>query len=75
MLILQGGQDYQVTERDFANWKSGLTGRKNITFKFYPELYHLFIKGEKAPSAYEKPGHVEKQVIDDIAEWVNANNK
>ncbi len=70
MLILQGGKDYQVTEVDFANWKSALSGRKDVTFKFYPNLFHLFMPGNKTPADYEKPAHVEKHVVDDIATWI-----
>lgn len=70
MLILQGGKDYQVTEKDFANWKAALSGRKETTFKFYPNLFHLFMRGDKTPADYEKPGHVEKVVVDDIASWI-----
>src|SRR5207249_1799383 len=72
LLILQGGKDYQVTEKDFANWKTALAGRKDVEFKFYPNLFHLFMPGEKTPADYEKPGHVEKVVVDDIAAWVKA---
>ena len=70
MLILQGGKDYQVTEKDFGNWKAALSGRKDVTFKFYPNLFHLFMPGDKTPADYEKPGHVEKVVVDDIASWI-----
>ena len=72
MLILQGGKDYQVTEQDFANWKSALAGRKNVEYRFYPNLFHLFMPGEKTPADYEKPGHVEKVVVDDIAHWIKS---
>jgi dienelactone hydrolase len=72
MLILQGGKDYQVTEKDFANWKAALSGRMDVVFKFYANLYHLFMPGDKTPADYEKPGHVEKVVVDDIASWIRA---
>jgi hypothetical protein len=71
MLILQGGMDYQVTLEDFEGWISGLAGRENVTFRTYPELFHLFMKGSLDNSDYEKAGHVEKEVIDDIAKWIN----
>jgi len=74
MLILQGGKDYQVTEKDFANWKAALSGRKEVTFKFYPNLFHLFMPGNKTPADYEKPGHVEKVVVDDIASWMQGRH-
>lgn len=72
MLILQGEKDYQVTMQDFANWKATLAKRKNVEFKSYANLYHLFIEtaGKAAPANYEKAGHVARYVIDDIAAWL-----
>ncbi|MEF9476959.1 alpha/beta hydrolase [Chryseobacterium sp. 1B4] len=45
MLFVQGGRDYQVTEKDFNLWKQTLKNNKAAVFKFYPELSHLFIAG------------------------------
>ncbi len=72
MLILQGGRDYQVTMEDFQSWERALFFRKNVEFKIYPELNHLFIEGEgkSTPAEYQKAGHVAKIVIDDIANWI-----
>ncbi|MCE5323347.1 DUF3887 domain-containing protein [bacterium] len=72
MFILQGGRDYQVTTVDFSRWKSALSSKKNTTFKLYPDLNHLFMKGsgKSTPQEYEVPGHVSEEVIDDIAAWV-----
>jgi uncharacterized protein len=72
MLILQGEKDYQVTMQDFANWKAALAKRKNVEFKSYANLYHLFIEttDKAAPANYEKAGHVARYVIDDIAAWI-----
>ena len=72
MLILQGERDYQVTAVDLAGWKEHLSGRKNVTFKTYPKLNHLFIagQGKSTPKEYLKPGHIAKEVIEDIAGWI-----
>lgn len=72
MLILQAGRDYQVTMKDFEGWKKALASRKDVEFKLYPKLNHLFIegKGKSTPAEYEKPGHVAKVVIDDITRWI-----
>ncbi len=72
VLILQGERDYQVTLEDFAGWKKGLAGRGNVTFKSYPALNHLFMagKGKARPEEYDAPGHVAREVVDDIAAWV-----
>jgi hypothetical protein len=71
VLILQGERDYQVTMKDFGLWKSALGKSKNVTFKSYPALNHLFIAGEgkSLPAEYAKPGHVAPEVIDDIAKF------
>jgi dienelactone hydrolase len=72
MLILQGDRDYQVTEKDLAGWRSALGPRKDVTFKTYPKLYHLFIAGEgpSTPAEYQVPGFVDEEVIHDIANWI-----
>jgi dienelactone hydrolase len=72
ILVLQGERDYQVTMEDLKGWKKLLMGRKNVQFKSYPRLNHLFMdgKGKAKPSEYEKAGHVDREVIDDIAAWV-----
>ena len=72
MLFLQGGRDFQVTDKDVTLWKAGLAGRKDVTFKTYPSLNHLFVAGEgkSTEAEYRKPGHVAAEVIDDIAKWI-----
>lgn len=72
LLILQGGRDYQVLEADFDGWKNGLASRAGVTFKFYPDLNHLFMTGagKSRPSEYYRPGHVSETVVDDIAAWI-----
>jgi dienelactone hydrolase len=75
VLILQGERDYQVTMDDFALWKKGLAGRPNVTLKSYPALNHLFMegKGKGKPAEYDVPGHVAKEVVDDIAALIKAH--
>lgn len=74
MLILQAEEDYQVTMEDFQNWKNALSKRSNVQFKSYPGLFHLFMPveggGKSTPASYNVPGHVEEEVINDIAQWV-----
>jgi dienelactone hydrolase len=74
MLILQGERDYQVTMDDFNGWKTALGDRKNVVFKTYPKLNHLFMAGEGKilPTEYMRPGRVAASVIEDIAAWVKA---
>jgi dienelactone hydrolase len=72
MLVLQGERDFQVTMKDFELWKAGLGARKDVVFKSYPALNHLFVAGEgkSTDAEYRKPGHVAPEVIDDIAKWL-----
>lgn len=74
MLILQGGRDFQVTPKgDFSAWQAAFEHRRNVTLKLYPNLNHLFMfgSGRSLLPDYEKPGHVDKQVIADIAAWIS----
>jgi fermentation-respiration switch protein FrsA (DUF1100 family) len=72
MLILQGERDYQVSMTDFGLWKKALGSRPDVTLKSYPKLNHLFQEGEgkSKPEEYSRAGHVAREVVDDIAEWV-----
>ncbi|MGQ9610680.1 MAG: DUF3887 domain-containing protein [bacterium] len=77
VLVLQGERDYQVTLDDFQGWKDAFSGRENVKFKTYPKLNHLFIegKGKITPEEYQKSGHVSKEVIDDVYDWIMGFNK
>ena len=74
MFILQGGRDYQVTKIDFDAWKKELNGKKNVQFKFYPQLNHLFMvgTGKSSPAEYQIAGNVAVYVIEDIANWIKS---
>jgi len=75
-LFLQGERDYQVRMTDFERWKQALEGRTDVSFKSYPKLNHLFTAGEgkSTPAEYQKPGHVDQQVIEDIAAWIHSRS-
>jgi uncharacterized protein len=55
-------------------WQDALSARSNVQFESYPGLYHLFMpvegRGKATPAAYNVPGHVVEEVINDIAEWI-----
>jgi dienelactone hydrolase len=80
MLILQAGRDYQVTTDDLTRWQTALGRRRDVTFKNYPGLFHLFMPSKTAgtglgtPADYEQAGHVESKVIADIAGWVGSQS-
>jgi len=71
LLVIQGERDFNVTMDDFRRWQT-LAGRKEVEFKSYPKLDHLFLEGEGPASGadYEKPRNIPKYVIDDIAAWI-----
>jgi len=73
MLILQGGRDYQVTSRDLFRFKAALEGHANATIREFPRLNHLFMAGEgkSRPEEYDRPSHVDGEVIEAIAAFVN----
>lgn len=75
LLVLQGGRDYQVTRADFALWERGLAGRKDVTFRLYADLDHLFATGtgKSKPDDYAQDGrHVAADVVAGIAAWVTS---
>ncbi|MGE7764086.1 alpha/beta hydrolase family protein [Peribacillus sp. NPDC096540] len=76
VLILQGDKDFQVSvEKDFDGYKKLLGDTRNVTFKLYPNLNHLFmpsVYGEilKAKKEYKVAQRIDKQVIKDVSEWI-----
>jgi hypothetical protein len=72
VLVLQGARDSQVGMKDFSLWKSSLKDVARASFKSYPKLNHLFVAGEgpARPAEYEKAGHVEREVVEDVATFV-----
>ncbi|MGK3202764.1 alpha/beta hydrolase family protein [Amycolatopsis sp. MEPSY49] len=69
----QGGRDYQVTVADdLARWQAGLENRSGVTVRVYGSVDHLFFPGEgpSTPADYARPGHVDHDVISDVAGWV-----
>jgi dipeptidyl aminopeptidase/acylaminoacyl peptidase len=76
VLILQGEKDFQISVgKDFGGYQKLLGDKPNVTFKLYPNLNHLFMPavfGEirKAKKEYRVAQHVDKQVIEDIANWI-----
>lgn len=72
MFFVQGGKDYQVTEKDFNLWKNELKNNKNAVFKFYPSLSHLFIQvsGKPSPKDYGIKGKVDLPFLKDLTEFI-----
>jgi dienelactone hydrolase len=72
MLFLQGGRDFQVIDTDWQLWRKALADASRAVFKHYPALNHLGIAGAGPGSLaeYNRPGHVDAQLIADTAAWI-----
>src|SRR5260370_6458197 len=72
ILILHGGRDYQVIDKEIQHWQDGLKGVANVKVETFPALNHLFIAGEGKPNPaeYKTPGHVDQAVVGAIADFV-----
>jgi dienelactone hydrolase len=72
ILILHGGRDYQVIDRDIELWQAGLKGADHVRVETFPALNHLFIAGTGRPNnqEYGEPGHVDTKVIDAMTAFI-----
>ena len=72
ILILQGGNDFQVSVQDFNIWRTTLASNKNASFKLYPDINHLLsTQKEKGTGAqYRIPANVSADLINDISVWI-----
>lgn len=72
ILVIQGGNDFQVSLQDFNIWKTALAANKNASFKLYPELNHLLsVQKEKGNgNQYRVPANVSEALINDISLWI-----
>ena len=71
----QGGRDYQVPPSELAPWHRALAGHANASFHTYPAMDHLLLDGtgQPTPAEYSVPGHVDAQLVADLAGWVLAH--
>lgn len=74
MLILHGGHDIQVVDADWQAWQTAFGKDKDVVMRRYPTLNHLAIESEANAGleSYQKPGHVDATLINDIAQWIKA---
>lgn len=76
-LFLQGLRDYQVTTKDLEVWQAAMKGRKDVMFRSYPDLNHVFHPGQgtATPSEYMQKGSMPPMVFDDIASFIKRNSR
>ena len=74
MFFSQGGRDYQVPPSELQPWEHALADHSGVTFATYPAMDHLLLDGSGTPSPaeYSVPGHVDAQLVVDLATWVGA---
>ena len=72
IFLIQGGNDFQVTDKDYNLWLNALKGKKDFDAKLYPMLNHLFsFVSEKGTTAqYMQQGSVDQPLIDDLTAWI-----
>lgn len=72
ILVIQGGRDYQVTEKDYKAWKNALSSKPGVEIIYYPELNHFMVSGQRkaVPEEYRVSRMMDRKVIQDIARWV-----
>ncbi|WP_443936466.1 alpha/beta hydrolase [Pedobacter sp. MW01-1-1] len=72
ILIIQGGNDFQVTKTDFDIWNAALSNKKNVKLTFYPDLNHLLSpqKEKGTTQQYQTPVSVSAQLINDLVLWI-----
>ena len=75
MLVLQGARDIQVVDADWQAWRDAFHADPKVAFKLYDRLNHLGIAGdgEGSLAEYQQPGHVERQLVNDVADWIKAH--
>ena len=75
MLVLQGARDIQVVDADWQRWRGGFHANAKVEFRLYEKLNHLGIAGEGDGNLaeYGNPGHVDAQLIGDVAAWIKAH--
>lgn len=72
LLIMQGGHDLQVPKATLDDYKSLLTEKDNVQYKYYEDLNHCFVYGvnETIHTAYLIRRKIPTEVIEDIADFI-----
>jgi dienelactone hydrolase len=74
LFLAHGGRDFQVAPTQLGEWQKALAKSSKSTFKSYPTLGHLFTTsagtGKPSPADYAGAGHVDEQLVSDLAGWL-----
>lgn len=72
IMVIQGGNDFQVSQIDYKIWDEALGNKPNVALKFYPTLNHLLSSQIEMGNSqqYQAPANVDLQLINDLANWI-----
>ena len=71
ILLMQGGLDQEIDANDFTSWQNAFSSRQWVLVKNYHGLNHYFMAVD-FPGNYQRAGHMDLQVINDIANWIQS---
>jgi dienelactone hydrolase len=74
ILVLQGEKDYQVTMTDFKRWVEELNGTRQIEYRSFPGMTHLFSEGEGVPADYSEQNNVDLEVMQVMIRFIKKEN-
>ena len=76
MMFLFGGNDYQVTFKDFSLWQAAFFMRPEVKVCLLPELDHLMrpLPRKAVPQDYLHKGEIDKRVIELIKNFILEKN-
>lgn len=76
MMFLFGGNDYQVTFKDFSLWQAAFFMRPEVKLCLLPELDHLMrpLPRKAVPQDYLHKGEIDKRVIELIKNFILEKN-
>ncbi len=72
ILVIQGGNDFQVSTPNYDLWNAALSKKSNVTLKLYPDLNHLLSSQVEKGSAsqYDTASSVSETLINDMVSWI-----
>lgn len=72
ILLVNGGTDYQVTEKDFNIWKNKLSHKKNVKLIYLKDLNHIFAKKDRmsVPEDYNNYSPIAPILFDELFNWI-----
>ena len=65
-----------MTQADFERWQKALGSRKNVQWKRYASLNHVFmpVEGTSTGAEFSRPGQqIAPEVTRDVAAWVQGH--